>query len=257
MEIFSSFTGRTAFGSGIYIDVELENLMKTLNYFFLIAIIIFVIPGIGCSGNTNVAPDLSDQENSRIGSSPSSRQFMGYSLIELDTESGKTDVIPVRAGNLHLNVTGILNNTMGVGVALVPGESDIPNGYVVLDVSLTHPLSNPKFSGFDVKGILIVHGTQAIGPLNFPGVNGARLNNADGYTRWWNPTEFTDPGLLGYTKGKFAPDIPTSWIDATINPYKYFADALFSTSTMSAVQNAPLDADDGRGIFSAGAGKTP
>ena len=200
------------------------------------------------SPSSDPGPPLAAINNS----SSSGHQFMGYSLIELDTSNGSIDVIPLRETNFHLNVVGILNSTMGIGAAGVPGEADPPNGLFVFDITLSHPLSNSKFSGFDVKGILMAPGSYVVGPLLFSGLNETRLLNADGYTRWWNPTEFTSGGMFGYTKGILA-SAPAGVLTATINPYKYFADALFPDSTMSAVQNAPLDADDGRGIFSAGA----
>jgi hypothetical protein len=46
----------------------------------------------------------------------------------------------------------------------------------------------------------------------------------DGYTRWFNLTEFTTPGLFGYTPG-VGPAHDFSGT-ATINPYKYFCDGL-------------------------------
>lgn len=181
---------------------------------------------------------------------------LGYYLISIDTRSFESEIIPLRSSDLHLNVTGILNATMGISLAAVPGESDLANGLFVADITLTHPLANkPQFSGFDVMGILMTKGSVDVGPLKFAGTSDTRLLNADGYTRWWNPAEFTSPGMFGYTQGNLSPT-PASILTATVNPYKYFADALSPTSTMSAVQNAPLDADNGRGIFSSGASNT-
>jgi hypothetical protein len=53
---------------------------------------------------------------------------------------------------------------------------------------------------------------------------GCRVLNADGYTRWWNATEFTTAGMYGYDDGNAIPGFlkPTT----TLNPYKYFADCL-------------------------------
>jgi hypothetical protein len=231
--------------------------MKTTNLPLTIAaavIILAMLTGCGNSGSpvvTDINPDDQISQNA-IANDGYSRQFMGYSIIDVNIETGQADVIPLRSVDTHLNVTGILNNTMGVGVTLIPAESDFPNGLFVLDVTLTHPLASPKFSGFDVKGILMTGSGIPIGPLWFAAQGDVRLNNPDGFTRWWNATEFTDPGMFGYTKGNFATELDFN-LSATINPYKYFADVLAPTSTMSPVQNLALDDNQGRGIFSAGA----
>ncbi|HEX9744115.1 MAG TPA: hypothetical protein VGB30_01700 [bacterium] len=220
----------------------------------ILAVLFFLV--IGCSG------DNKDPVNQTIEPYPdntlqisSGHYLFGYNLLQCDTENGSIDVIPVRSTDFHLNVTGILNATMGVSASIVPGESDPPNALFVLDITLTHPLSAQKFSGFDITGILITPGSLNVGPLVFANADETRLLNADGYSRWWNPTEFTQPGMFGYTKGNLSP-FPASSLTATVNPYKYFADALSAESTMSPVQNAPLDADNGRGLFSAGAVNT-
>ena len=83
------------------------------------------------------------------------------------------------------------------------------------------------YKGFDVRGISMADGS-VVGAHDASvlraGPNDSRLLNPDGYTRFWNPTEFTSTDtLFGFTKGKLAgPAFPNS----TINPYKYFADNL-------------------------------
>jgi hypothetical protein len=52
------------------------------------------------------------------------------------------------------------------------------------------------------------------------------LLNADGYSRWFNPTEFLVPKIFGYIPGKLASPGYTG--SATLNPYKYFGDGLGS-----------------------------
>ncbi|HDS31001.1 MAG TPA: hypothetical protein ENN67_08165, partial [Firmicutes bacterium] len=134
----------------------------------------------------------------------------------------------------------------------MPSEHDPVNGVFTFDISLTHPFeTKPQLSGFDVKGILITPGTLAVGPLVFADSDETELENADGYTRWWNPTEFTQPGLLGYTHGNLA-NSPGASLTATINPYKLFADILPATGSLALVSDAPLDSHMGRAVFSAG-----
>ncbi|HDS30358.1 MAG TPA: hypothetical protein ENN67_04860, partial [Firmicutes bacterium] len=229
---------------------------------FLPAIFILLIIFIavsGCSGNP-ATPDVRterEQSDSIIGSVPDStiRSNLGYFELTVCTETGDAEIVPVRTSGMHLNVTQMMNNTMGISLAGVPSESDPPNGYVVMDITLTHPLALPQFTGFDVMGIMMVPGTLAVGPLIFSDVDETRLLNADGYTRWWNPTEFTTPGLFGYTQGILA-TTPQAQLTSTVNPYKYFADSLDPLTSMNAVYNEPLNSDTGRGLFSAGASNT-
>ena len=68
----------------------------------------------------------------------------------------------------------------------------------------------------------------------------------DGYTRWWNPSEFTTPGLFGYTKGSDA--TPNYVGTGTLNPYKYFADNLGVADDLWTF----LQSTSGHGVFSAG-----
>ena len=98
-------------------------------------------------------------------------------------------------------------------------------------------------------------GTLSISPLVFADLDETRLVNADGYSRWWNPTEFTLPGMFGYTHGVLA-NTGALELTATVNPFKYFADILDAESQMADVQNTPLDSDGGRGIFTAGSSNT-
>jgi hypothetical protein len=145
---------------------------------------------------------------------------------------------------------------MGVAAAGVPSEHDPAHGIFTFDITLTHPFATkPQLSGFDVRGILITPGTFDIGPIVFADTDETRLLNADGYTRWWNPTEFTAPGLFGYTKGNLA-NAPASALTATINPYKYFADVLPAVSYLTPVYAIGLNDDGGRGVFTAGASNT-
>jgi hypothetical protein len=212
----------------------------------------------GCSGtSTNVVTGSIDETTSGSDYVPfQSHQNQGWYLLEIDTAAGAIDVIPQRTSSFHLNTTGIMNSTMGVSAAGVPGEMDPPNGIFTFDITLTHPLgSSPQFAGFDVKGILITPGSYIVGPLVFADVDETRLENADGYTRWWNPTEFTNPGMFGYTKGNLTAS-PGTVLTATINPYKYFADHLNINTEVFQVLGVPLDDDEGRGVFRPGSSNT-
>jgi hypothetical protein len=72
------------------------------------------------------------------------------------------------------------------------------------------------------------------------------LTNPDGWTRWYNAVEFTDPGIFGYTPGALG-TLPNP--TATVNGYKLFADDLGSTANSATW----LTSNQGtRAIFAAG-----
>jgi len=221
----------------------------------LIALILFLCgchddpanPSLDAGGATDVGD---------LQASAPSHHCLGYFSLVFDTVEGSVTALPVRSADWHFNMTGVLNATMGVSAAGVPSEHDPPNGLFVFDITLTHPFATkPQFAGFDVKGILMTPGTLAVGPLIFADADETQLENADGYARWWNPTEFTAPGILGYTKGAFAA-ATAAQLTATVNPYKLFADRLGPEDSLSWVSGEPLDSPEGRAVFTAGSSNT-
>jgi hypothetical protein len=133
-------------------------------------------------------------------------------------------------------------------------KTDFSTGYVVADISLTHPFPGlDKYTGFDVRGVCIgngsIHGVKDPG-IFCGGKDDLRLINADGFTRWFNPTEFTTYGtILGFTVG--AKGTPSTDFSATLNAYKYYCEGLGKDT-----QIADFFADPGcpnpRGFFPVG-----
>jgi hypothetical protein len=154
---------------------------------------------------------------------------------------------------------------------------------VDIDVTITHPFpGQTQYNGYDVRGILIGNGSVL---LNWPDIDGGSdlhgtvfsratdspdqimwdyqgsdplkdpydgpVGMPDGFTRWWNPAEFTTPDFLGYTPGKFGN--PGYLGTATLNPYKYYADHL---NPQDYVTTYLQSWSDDHGVFSAGASNT-
>ncbi len=231
-----------------------EALTMGRTLFPLLSILITFALLTGCQGNP-ASPDVDQQTvPDTVGTQQSSQShnLMGYYQFSINTGSAEIDVIPLRSNQWHFNLTGILNATMGVSAVGVPSEHDPPNGLFVFDVTLSHPFATkPQFAGFDVKGILMAPGSLAVGALLFSDADETRLENADGYTRWWNPTEFTTPGMFGYTDGLLA-NATGPQLTAMVNPYKLFADKLELLDGLVYVSSEPLDSDEGRAVFKAG-----
>ena len=222
---------------------------------------IFLILGIfilSCASGPTTPPEYPEitPANHDIQAQAPNHALLGYYNLVLDTETPDIEVISERNIDLHLNITNIINATLGLGVAIVPGETNLATGLIVFDMTFTHPFPlNPEFSAFDMKGIMITPGSMSVGPLVFADFDETRILNADGYSRWWNPTEFTTPGIFGYSQGLIATGTPLE-LSATVNPYKLFADALLAEDTLSPVSAEPIDSSNGRAVFKAGESNT-
>jgi hypothetical protein len=222
---------------------------------FLTAIAAMI--ALGCGGNPGPAEPGVDLTPAAQAETPANNhQCLGYYLLAVDTENRSVDLLPLRTADLHLNMVTVLNTTLGVQAVSVPSDADPPNGIFAFDITLVHPFgTKTQLAGFDVKGILITPGTYSIATLKIAGPDETKLLNTDGYTRWWNPSEFTEPGLLGYVKGKLA-NAPGSALTANINPYKHFADILQAIDDLSVLETVGLDDGQGRGVFTAGSSNT-
>jgi hypothetical protein len=174
----------------------------------------------------------------------------GIYEIEWNSDLEAFEILPVRTIQFQANVTRFLqppsSPTNLLSVVIKPG-SNLLNGYVDVDVTIRHPFVGlKKFRGFDVRGIVMGNGSlfNYLGDNELiPGTSDLRLLNSDGYTRWWNPSEFTTYNtIFGYTEGKLSSKGFSG--NATVNGYKYFADDLEAESPISDLNF------DSRGTFS-------
>lgn len=200
----------------------------------LIVFLIFIIVS-GCGGNAPTAPGAGIQSHS-VSDYPAlngNRHLLGMWQFVVDLKNPSLEIIPLREATAHVNVVGILEpapltylsidtSTLSVSVA---------EQIVEVDVILKHPFPmSPQFTGFDVRGIVISDGSKK--PFSFDNelvmssLLETRLVNADGYTRWWNPSEFKGKGILGYKDGLLGKKEKVIGYSSTLNGYKYFADGL-------------------------------
>ncbi len=199
--------------------------------------------GCGGTGGGPVAPGsnqgLTDAQATPGGNT---RSLWGFWQVEMDPVTLEATITPLRGAQFTCNVTRFLQPPDSplnlLGISIDPGASDIPADLLAVDVTIKHPFPGlPKFRGFDVRGVFMSDPSLVAGfdptaqyPNWFaasPGIAGEEpvLLNADGYTRWWNPTEFTSYGkIFGYTQGGLAPGAYLA--SATLNAFKYFADEL-------------------------------
>ncbi len=223
--------------------------------FFTLSMIAF---SVGCqSGSSPALPDPGDKPDEAVQTVVSDsenpvKHLWGYYHCVADLGEGTISALPSRTADVHINATKILNKQLGLGVEILP-DGNPASGYFVLNISITHPFPGDKgLTGFDVKGILLSTGEHEAGGLKFPGLNDPHLLNADGWTRWWNQTEFTDPGLLGHVPGNLAIQPPSGTLDATVNGYKLFCDALVSDVDPLFITSLALNDPAGRAVFRSG-----
>ncbi len=209
--------------------------MKSRSLLAMIMLVTVLGLALGCSGGSDpVAPPAGTPLTSeRAIDASSGRALWSMWQVAIDSTTGEVETVPLRGPAFNCNVTQFLHPPWSpvnqMHILLLP-SSDLPGGYVELDITFNHPFPGMnQFSGFDVRGIFMADGSQtsdhdpnlAYGDGE---LNEAHMLNPDGYTRWWNATEFTDPSpLFSFKPGPMGnhPN-PT----ATLNPYKYYADDL-------------------------------
>ena len=197
----------------------------------------------GCSKGLEVFPTEAAFRADSEAASSGGRVLWGYYEMRLDPAIPDVSIMPLRQTAMHLNALKYLE-TPTVSLVGLASPPKIVGDILKVDIKITHPLPQKIYTGFDVRGILITRGSvDFTGGFTLPGQNDLRLLNADGYTRFWNPAEFTGSG---YQDGKLGTPNSVGNFDATVNGYKYFADGLGALDSFETFTN-PL-----RGAFSAG-----
>ena len=202
----------------------------------IIATALALVLFAGCSHQIGspMSPGMTNENNRNA---ESNRVLWGLWQVTIDKTTSEVDIVPLRGALFNVNVQRFLSppavpvNMMSIKI--LP-ETDLSQGLVVCEVSLRHPfLGLQEYKGFDVRGIFMADGDTSsdYDPAIRYGsaeANEAHMLNADGFTRWWNATEFTDKApLFSYKPGKMGNQyFPT----ATLNPYKYFTDGLDAES---------------------------
>ena len=182
---------------------------------FALILILAIVLCVSCAGNDgNIVTPGTDYEGAVAGPDVSTL-CLGAWRIVASKDTGGVEIEPLRAGDGIINVLGFLEPPALSGMTIDFDSLfiDFDEGELSVDVILKHPIPDPVFMGFDVRGIVIgfmeskadpdLMESKADPDLMWSGPGGPRLLNNDGYTRWWNPSEFSDPGLYGFTEGTF------------------------------------------------------
>lgn len=214
-----------------------------------IAVLALLLPGCSGGGGDPASPDITGEdtpgiEDSQLTGASEPSEIQGNKAVwgmwdVIITEEAGLEIIPVRGVQYALDVNMFLQPPAGsldnIGINIVNMEKLWNAGDVIVDVSLSHPFDGlTQFTGFDVLGVFIGTGSLVANSDTGLHYSAPRINpilkNADGYTRWMNPLEFTTPGLLGFTEGALG-NKNVFW-NSSLNPYKYFANGLGTTESI-------------------------
>ena len=151
--------------------------LKTVISFAFVALMIWAA---GCSGGGVDMPTLPGDTDGNQALSAQKTHGTTYCLglwnVVVDESTGLADITQLRGADLALNVLSFMEppplNLLDINFGTL--ELDPPNKYIGVDVILTHPINDPTFMGFDIRGIVF----------------GPRLMNADGMTEFMNPDDF-------------------------------------------------------------------
>jgi len=243
--------------------------MNHFRFFFTLVLGISLLLA-GCSGSSDnpILPDDNITPATQSDSSRHSQTHMwGMWTFHVDFASGTVEAIPNRQAEFTCNVVNFLNAKEN-SLTWIINSAEAGPGYVEIDidVTVTHPFPGmPHYNGYDVRGVLLGNGSLSLNynpDLVYPAINMDQfmlpdpddgVGGPDGYTRWFNMQEFSEGGmpLFQYTHGSQAD--PAFDGNATLSPYKYFADSLESDGDLWTflTENSNLD-----GVFSSGASNT-
>jgi len=220
------------------------------NITFTIMALLTVILFIGCSGGGNITAPVDNPAEMASAASADTHYLWGYWQGIIDPDAQTIDFVRLREGNFHLNALGFLEPPP---LALLSLEGLEFNGdLITADIGLRHPfLGLTEFTGFDVCGIFISNGSISgfsDTDLIMAGDGDTRLLNPDGYSRWWNPSEFPINGtIFGYIDGLLGSPDSYAEYNSTLNAYKYYSD---DVGQIEATFDDVIP--ENRGMFSAG-----
>jgi hypothetical protein len=216
-------------------------------------LIFFTVLSIGCSGISHpVAPKTSPTKANL--SQTSYHSTWGIWQLHVSADHTRIEVVPYRIVEYHFCVTPFMEQFPCNDCLSIWPPAIQPDGTLKVQVTLKHPLPIPRFTGFDVRGMVYFPATQEhetaslpLGsriwkmpypsggidpgfmsnsmPLNFSRADdgGGEVLNADGYSCYLIPgvTYSKDWPIFSYQPGKFGIEPTPQYV--TVNPYKLFA----------------------------------
>jgi len=175
---------------------------------FIVLLLVSLI--YGCSANSNENPTSPDEGAKALSISGGTTACLGFWQVTVDKDAGTIEAVDMRSSDLILNVLSFLEPPAMKGMTVDFGTLNIdePGKIIEVDIILTHPIPDPVFMGFDVRGVVF----------------GPEVANADGLTVIPSP-EFFAGVPFGYQDGLLG--VSSSVAHYTgLAGYKYFCDGL-------------------------------
>jgi hypothetical protein len=190
---------------------------------------------VGCSGRGGnpAAPD-----NPTIGENPSqmtasqdaagNKYILSLGTVNVSADHQTMEVVPMRTGEMHLNLVNLLENICPNCFKLSGGSGApiISPDMIMVKFSMNHPFEDQiQYTLFDVRMVIMTDSDYEFpesqrrvawdGPYPI-------VLNPDGYSHIFNPVEYPEgsgPPIFTYTSGvlSFGEDLT-----ATLNPYMAF-----------------------------------
>lgn len=224
-------------------------------------VLLFLIFFMGCNEADNPVTPTSSADQLVAAQNISQPVLWGYYDIFIDPESETVEVAVNRSAGFTLNLLNTLNNVPNSVKLYLNSISEHPDYWDIdIDIGISHPFpDHPEFAGYDVRGVFMGNGSgisevnsdlryalRDVDQMMFTNPD-TGFGGPDGYTRWFNKPEFSMGGmpLFQYTPWNISP--PDFNGNATLNPYKYYADGIgvLDDTFTWLIANA-----DQRGVFS-------
>lgn len=209
-------------------EVIMSHWAKNFPIIILISLIL-----TGCSGEKDnpVSPETVRPGTEIQAAGNPGNFLLGYYDIYFDPSSCTFDVAGNRTVDFTINIVPFLNQKTypmyGISLEDIVLHDDIPGVLGVdVDFQIHHPYPTLDLTRvYDVMGVVIGDGSLFLDYENLRAAGRFTdlwMKNPDGYTRWFNPSEFWQEGVFGYMPGGFQNYAG----NAQVNPYKYYAEGL-------------------------------
>ncbi len=207
------------------------------------AIMFSMFVAIGCSGGggSPVAPSAgpeitSGSDNSGQIQNPNT-SLLGYFDVYLDVGNQTMEVVEDRTAAYTINIVPFLNQMAspqyGISLGNIDFDDTDPSNLLVdVEFKWYHPFPTiPQYKVYDFMGVIISNGDMTLGYHNLRVGNYGSdtfMTNADGYTRWFNPSEFTTEQIFGWAPG----GIQNLKGSARLNPFKAYGRGLHANGSL-------------------------
>ena len=200
---------------------------RSIFLFFAFALTVAFI--IGCSsgggGEPTLPPIDRPAESDHIGT-----HLWGLYQVVIDKGTQQVDIVQLRGADQIVNVLGFLEPPPLENMSIDFDTLVFADPYIDVDVVLKHPIPDPVFMGFDVRGVVI----------------GPELLNQDGATPVMNPDDF-EGEAFGYMDGMLGAPNSYAYYDGVWG-FKYFCDDLLVTDDLATFFSSETNLDN-RGVF--------